>query len=187
MLIAWPLTPPQHVSSIPGTKVKPQGVPGSPRAQPYNNLFLLKEQAFSVFLLNCKILFFAQVIHPIPFILKYSIRRQNLFFLLLSGKFGFIYLLITNSLIGFRSCICGVSHWHTLSLPYSEKGVWIEGNYLHLLPAGFVNKVLSRWQKLWSRQRRKKLTPKARLASAKGAPWGVREHAPLEKVWNLGL
>ena len=101
--------------------------------------FYQKNKHFQFFFLNCKILIFAQVVHPTPFILKYFIRRHNLFFLLLSGKIGFIYLLITNSLIGFRSCICGVSHWHTLSLPYSKEGVWIEGNYryFHLLPAGF--------------------------------------------------
>ena len=99
--------------------------------------FYQKNKHFQFFFLNCKILIFAQVVHPTPFILKYFIRRHNLFFLLLSGKTGFIYLLITNSLIGFRSCICGVSHWHTLSLPYSEEGVWIEGDYFHLLPAGF--------------------------------------------------
>ena len=99
--------------------------------------FYQKNKHFQFFFLNCKILIFAQVVHPTPFILKYFIRRHNLFFLLLSGKIGFIYLLITNSLIGFRSCICGVSHWHTLSLPYSEEGVWIEGNYFHVLPAGF--------------------------------------------------
>ena len=52
VLTAWLLTPSQHVSSIPGAKVKPQGAPGSSRAQPCNNLFLLKEQGFSVFLLK---------------------------------------------------------------------------------------------------------------------------------------
>ena len=52
VLTAWPLTPLQHVSCIPGAKVKPQGGPGSSRAHPYNNLFLLKEQGFSVFLLK---------------------------------------------------------------------------------------------------------------------------------------
>ena len=99
--------------------------------------FYQKNKHFQFFFLNCKILIFAQVVHPTPFILKYFIRRHNLFFLLLSGKIGFIYVLITNPLIGFRSCICGVSDWHTLSLPYSEEGVWIEGDYFHLLPAGF--------------------------------------------------
>ena len=49
---AWPLMPLQHVSSILGAKVKPQRAPGSSRAPPYNNLFLSKEQAFSVFLLK---------------------------------------------------------------------------------------------------------------------------------------
>ena len=35
-----------------------------------------------------------------------------------------------------------------------------------------VNKVLSRWQKLWSRQRRKKkLAPQGQLASAESASY----------------
>ena len=151
--------------------------------------FYQKNKHFQLFFLNCKILTFAQVIHSTSFILKYFIRRQNLFFLLLSGKFGFIYLLTTTSLIGFRSCICGVSHWHTLSLPYSEKGVWIEGKVLlSFTTCRVFNKGLSSWQKLRSSQRRKKLAPQAQLPSAKGASyyggWGA---CPLEKIWNLGL
>ena len=47
-----------------------------------------------------------------------------------------------------------------------------------------VNKVLSRWQKLWSRQRRKKLVP----ASAKrGSYEGDPGACPQEKIWKPGL
>ena len=51
-----------------------------------------------------------------------------------------------------------------------------------------VNKVLSRWQKLWSRQRRKKLASLVQLASAKrGSYEGDPGACPQEKIWKPGL
>ena len=49
------------------------------------------------------------------------------------------------------------------------------------------NKVISRWQKLWSRQRWKKLAPKAQLASAEGASFcGGPGVTPPGNILNLG-
>ena len=50
-----------------------------------------------------------------------------------------------------------------------------------------VGKVLSRWQKLWSRQRRKKkLAPQAQLVLKVQVTRGLWGHAPLAKVLKSG-
>ena len=46
------------------------------------------------------------------------------------------------------------------------------------------SKVLSRWQKLWGRQRRKKLAP---LAQKEEVTRGIRGHALRKKFGNLGF
>ena len=50
---------------------------------------------------------------------------------------------------------------------------------------GFFNKILSRWQKLWSRWRRKKLTAKGQLVSLKVQVSGkILKSGPLRMEQN---
>ena len=85
-----------------------------------------------------------------------------------------IHWLWTNSPI-FRSKLIMVTNanWPRLKTNWSKTQIDLQHFYV---TCTFFNKVLSRWQKLLSRQKRKKLAPQAWLGSAES-----------ESYWGLGL